>query len=166
VTRGLSLLGSLVFLLLVPGSVAGYVPWRLTGYRLQPAFLGVRSTRSLGLALAVAGLAALLDCVLRFAWLGRGTPAPPLAPDRLVVSGLYRFVRNPMYLAVLLLVLGQALLFGSGALVLYAAGLLAAFHAFVRLYEEPSLARRHPADYARYRAAVRRWLPRLLPWAG
>jgi protein-S-isoprenylcysteine O-methyltransferase Ste14 len=95
---------------------------------------------------------------------GRGTPAPLAPPDRLVIGGEYRFVRNPMYLAVITAVLGQAMIFGSVGLLVYAAALWAMTAAFVRWYEEPVLLERYGEDYQRYRHAVRAWLPRLRPW--
>lgn len=159
------LLGTTAFFLLAPGTVAGLVPYWLTGWRTGPPLPGGQAGRAAGAALLAAGLGVLLDSFLRFAWQGRGTPAP-IAPTRtLVVSGLYRHVRNPMYLAVLSIVLGQAALFGSRALLAYAAGLFAAFHAFVRLYEEPTLRARHGAGYDAYCRAVDRWRPRARAWA-
>lgn len=108
----------------------------------------------------------LLEASARFAWQGLGTPAPIYPTERLVVSGAYRHVRNPMYLAVLAIILGQAAMFGSSALLAYGAAVAVAFHLFVVLYEEPTLRRSFPEDYRRYAAHVRRWLPRPTPWAG
>ena len=110
------------------------------------------------------GGAALIECFVRFAWSGFGTPAPIAPPQRLVVTGLYRHVRNPMYVAVVALVLGQALFFGETRLLLYGAAGWLVFHLFVLAYEEPVLRRLFPDDYERYAAAVPRWLPRLRPW--
>ncbi|MDQ3792223.1 MAG: isoprenylcysteine carboxyl methyltransferase, partial [Actinomycetota bacterium] len=93
-----------------------------------------------------------------------GTPAPVAAPERLVVGGVYRYVRNPMYVAVLTAIVGQALLLGRLVLLLYAAAAWLVVAAFVRLYEEPTLARRFGADYEVYRRAVPAWRPRLRPW--
>jgi protein-S-isoprenylcysteine O-methyltransferase Ste14 len=104
-------------------------------------------------------LSVLLDSFARFALVGRGTPAPIAPTERLVISGLYRHVRNPMYLAVLSIIFGQALLFGSTTLLWYAAVLSLIVHAFVVLYEEPTLRRRYGAEYERYCQAVRRWRP-------
>jgi protein-S-isoprenylcysteine O-methyltransferase Ste14 len=95
---------------------------------------------------------------------GLGTPAPVAAPERLVVGGVYRFVRNPMYVAVLAAIVGQALLLGRLVLLLYAAGTWVAVAAFVRYYEEPTLTRRFGEDYEAYRRAVPAWWPRLRPW--
>ena len=114
--------------------------------------------------LILAGGYLLLECFGRFAWQGGGTPAPVAPPERLVVSGPYRRVRNPMYVAVLTLILGQAALFADPRLVVYGLAVWAAFHIFVLVYEEPTLRRSFPRDYAAYFAAVPRWLPRLTPW--
>jgi protein-S-isoprenylcysteine O-methyltransferase Ste14 len=112
---------------------------------------------------ALAAGVLLVDSFVRFVVEGAGTPAPPAATERLVVGGLYRYVRNPMYLAVLAALLGQALLFGQLVLVLYAAGVAAAVVAFVRWYEEPTLSRRFGPAYDSYRSAVPAWRPRLTP---
>jgi protein-S-isoprenylcysteine O-methyltransferase Ste14 len=106
----------------------------------------------------------LVRAFARFVMEGRGTPAPLAPPDRLVIGGDYRFVRNPMYVALITAVLGQAMIFGSVALLLYAAALWAMTAAFVHWYEEPVLLKRYGDDYQRYRRAVRAWLPRLSPW--
>jgi protein-S-isoprenylcysteine O-methyltransferase Ste14 len=153
--------GSLAFLVLAPGVVAGLVPWLLTGWGPLPSSDGLAVLRWLGLVLIVAGLGVILEAFARFAWEGLGTPAP-VAPTRtLVVGGFYRFVRNPMYVAVLALIVGQAGLFASGGLALYALTIGAAFHAFVVLYEEPTLLRTYGESYAAYCAATPRWVPRL-----
>jgi protein-S-isoprenylcysteine O-methyltransferase Ste14 len=154
-------LGTLVFTLLVPGTVVGVVPWWITGHRLAPPLLGTAATRWLGALLFLAGLPVFLGFLLRFVREGRGTPAPVAPTDRLVVGGAFRYVRNPGYLAVLALVAGQGLWFGSPAVLAYAAALAVAFHLFVVLYEEPTLARRYGAEYEDFRARVPRWLPRL-----
>ncbi len=95
---------------------------------------------------------------------GIGTPAPVAPPQLLVVGGIYRHVRNPMYVAVLAAILGQALLLGQLVLLGYAAAMWLVFAAFVRFYEEPTLAESFGADYDAYRRAVPAWLPRLRPW--
>ena len=115
---------------------------------------------------ATSGLAGLLDCFARFALEGRGTPSPVEQTETLVVSGLYRFVRNPMYVCVLAIVSGQALLFGKAWLLLYAGVLLIAFHLFVTFYEEPNLRRRFGTPYETYCLHVSRWRPRLRSWRG
>jgi protein-S-isoprenylcysteine O-methyltransferase Ste14 len=159
-----ALLGSLLFFWIAPVSVAGWGPYLVSGWRMQPALLGLTPGRYVGGGLAAAGLAGLLECFARFAIKGRGTPAPIAPPERLVVSGLYRHVRNPMYVALVALVFGQALLFGSSALVEYSAIAWLGFHVFVVGYEEPALRRQFGASYDDYRAHVPRWWPRLTPW--
>lgn len=156
-------LGSLVFLVLVPGTMGGVVPWAITGWEGHGAPWPLQA---LGAALLAAGVAVLLDAFARFAFEGRGTPAPVAPTEELVVGGIYRYVRNPMYVAVVAVVTGQALLLASAALAWYALGFWAVTAGFVRLYEEPTLARRYGPQYDAYRAHVRGWLPRLRPWNG
>lgn len=155
--------GSAIFLILVPGVVAGLIPWFLTdGYRLpfsSPAAMIVA-----GWILILAGSAVLLHSFARFALEGAGTPAPIAPTERLVVGGAYRYVRNPMYVAVLAVILGQALLFADWSLLFYGCVVAATVFTFVRLYEEPTLARRYGEEYEAYRRAVPGWLPRLTPW--
>jgi protein-S-isoprenylcysteine O-methyltransferase Ste14 len=119
---------------------------------------------AIGGVLLVLAIAVLIRAFARFVVEGRGTPAPIAPPDRLVVGGDYRFVRNPMYLALITAILGQALIFGSLGLLLYAVIVWAITAAFVHWYEEPVLLERYGDDYRRYRQAVRAWLPRLRPW--
>jgi protein-S-isoprenylcysteine O-methyltransferase Ste14 len=114
--------------------------------------------------LLLAGLIVLVGAFARFVMEGLGTPAPVAAPERLVVGGVYRFVRNPMYVAILAAIVGQALILGRLALLLYATVVWLISAAFVRFYEEPTLARRFGADYEAYRRAVPAWWPRLRPW--
>jgi protein-S-isoprenylcysteine O-methyltransferase Ste14 len=160
------ILGSIAFFILAPGTVAFWVPWRITRWEMASPLLGLAALRPAGVVLALLGLAGLVESFGRFAIHGRGTPAPVRPPTRLVVTGLYRYVRNPMYVAVLSIVVGQALFFGSRRLLIYAAAVWAATSLFVRLYEEPALRQRFGADYAAYCGAVRRWWPRLSPWRG
>ncbi|MBI3933037.1 MAG: isoprenylcysteine carboxylmethyltransferase family protein [Acidobacteria bacterium] len=158
-------LGSLVFFFVAPGTVAGLVPWSFSRWRVQAPFFGWPATRVLGGFLLLTGAAAVIDCFARFALEARGTPAPVLPTERLVVSGLYRRVRNPMYCGVIAAVLGQALLLGNEDLLVYGAAVWAAFHAFVLLYEEPRLRARYGAEYEEYCRNVRRWWPRGRPWS-
>ena len=162
--RRWTLFASVLFLVLVPGTVVGLVPYWLTRWRVEEPFLGVTGVRALGAFMVLAGLASLLDSFARFVFVGRGTPAPVAPPTRLVVSGQYRHVRNPMYVAVLAVVVGQGLVLGSGALLRYAALLWLLFHLFVVSYEERSLASRFGASYQEYCRNVRRWCPRVRPW--
>jgi protein-S-isoprenylcysteine O-methyltransferase Ste14 len=159
----MAIAGSAIFLVLAPGVVAGFVPWLLTEWHRLP-LAPILIFRAAGALLILAGSVLLLDAFARFALQGSGTPAPVAPTDRLVIGGAYRFVRNPMYLAVLAIILGQALLFGRAVLLLYAAAFTAAVLAFVRGYEEPTLSRRYGAEYEAYRRAVPAWLPRLRPW--
>lgn len=159
-----SLAGSLVFLVIVPGFVAGLVPRWISGWRFQEPLPGMAWFRFAGGLLAALGAIGLLDSFLRFALQGLGTPLPVFPTQRLVVSGLYRHVRNPMYVAVAALILGQALLFGSAGLLAYAAGFWLVCHAFVLAVEEPKLRKTFGTDYEVFRAAVPRWIPRLRAW--
>jgi protein-S-isoprenylcysteine O-methyltransferase Ste14 len=140
------------------------IPYWLTGWRLGKPLLGTSSLRLAGGVLVFIGLTSLLDSFARFACTGLGTPAPVAPPRHLVVSGQYRYVRNPMYVAILVIVIGQALVLGSGALLQYAALLWFLFHVFVILYEEPKLGSRFGAAYQGYCRNVRRWWPRMRPW--
>lgn len=165
-SRAAAVIGSLVMLVAGPGAVVVFVPWLLTGWLVRPPFLGLPPLRWAGALLMAAGVAVLLDSSARFVLRGHGTPAPVLPPTRLVVSGLYRHVRNPMYVAVLGVVLGQALLFGSPALLGYGLLLWGAFQTFVVAYEEPRLSKTFGEEYERFRANVPRWIPRLRGWRG
>jgi protein-S-isoprenylcysteine O-methyltransferase Ste14 len=159
-----ALLGSIVFLAVAPGVVAGLVPWLLTGWEVEEPLPHWLPLRVVGAVLLVAGLAVLLDAFARFVHEGLGTPAPVAPTEHLVVGGLYRYVRNPMYLAVASLIVGQALLLGQLILLPYAALFGLAVRAFVRWYEEPTLARQFGAEYEEYRRAVPGWWPRRTPW--
>jgi protein-S-isoprenylcysteine O-methyltransferase Ste14 len=147
---------NLLFTVVVPGTVAVYLPREIAGERATGPLVAV------GGAAVCFGLGGAIYawCVWDFATFGRGTPAPIDAPKRLVVRGLYRHVRNPMYVGVICFLLGWALLHLSVALALYAAGVWTLFHGFVRLYEEPHLRREFGDEYAAYCARVGRWLPR------
>jgi protein-S-isoprenylcysteine O-methyltransferase Ste14 len=156
-------LGSILFLLVAPGIVAGLIPWSLTGWDPEPAPALVRAA---GVILIVLGVGFLLHAFACFVIEGLGTPAPVAPTERLVVGGVYRYVRNPMYLAVGGTIVGQSLLLGRPALLIYAAAFGAIVFGFVRLYEEPTLARQFGESYEAYRRAVPGWLPRLTPWRG
>ncbi len=153
-----------MFLVVAPGVVAGLIPWWLTGWQRGGAIWP--PLQLLGVLLIVAGVIVLVDAFVRFVVEGIGTPAPVAPTQRLVVGGLYRHVRNPMYLAVGTIIVGQALLLGQPILLLYAAAFAAVVFAFVRLYEEPTLARQFGAEYEEYNRAVPGWWPRLRPWRG
>ena len=157
--------GTIVFLALAPGVIAGLIPWLITGWRSSwPG--GASWPVALVAAVAIlSGIAVLLDSFLRFAR-ADGTPAPPMPTARLVVVGPYRYVRNPMYEAVLAIIVGQALLFGSWGTVIYAGIVFLAVFLFVLFYEEPTLELEYGDEYGEYRRNVRRWLPKPRPWRG
>lgn len=159
-----AILGSAIFLVIAPGTLAGYVPWTISRWRFQPVLLGFSGFRVLGGIMIAAGLPLLLDSFARFALQGLGTPAPVAPPQHLVVTGLYRYVRNPMYVAVLSLIFGQGLLFGRVRILEYGVVVWLGFFLFVVLYEEPTLRAKFGEDYREFCAHVPRWIPRLKPW--
>lgn len=159
-----AILGSAVFFVAAPGVVAGLAPWLLTGRYTLP--LAPWPLVVVGSLLIAISLGVLLHAFARFALEGIGTPAPVAPTDRLVIGGIYRHVRNPMYVAVVSIILGQALIFAHWPLAAYAAIMGAFMAAFVRIYEEPVLARRYGSQYEAYRTNVPGWLPRLTPWRG
>lgn len=163
-TRSAALAFSGLFLLVAPGTLAGLIPFSLTEGWRQP--LGPLPLAAAGAMLIAGGALLLLECFSRFALQGHGTPAPVAPPTRLIVTGAYRRVRNPMYVAVVSLVLGQAAVFADPRLLGYAAVLWLGFHLFVLGYEEPTLRQSFPEDYRAFFAAVPRWIPRLTPWRG
>jgi len=120
--------------------------------------------RVAGVILIVIGAGAVVDSFARFALQGKGTPAPVAPPRKLVVTGLYRYVRNPMYVAVLAIIFGQAILFGDIGLAVYGALFWLACHLYVLLYEERQLKRTFGAQYDKFRTGVPRWIPRISPW--
>jgi len=150
--------GTAAFLVVAPGTVTGLVPWLITGWRqgtTRPAALV-----ALGGILTAAGCLVLLQAFGRFVLEGAGTPLPQAPTDRLVIGGLYRYVRNPMYLALQAIIIGQVLLLDRPVLLGYAAVVAAMTAAFVTWYEEPTLARRYGEQYEAYRREVPGWLPR------
>ena len=153
--------GSLVFLVVVPGTVAGLVPWYLTGWDRRDHWPVLDVA---GWILIAAGVVVLLHAFARFVVEGIGTPAPVAPTENLVVGGLYRYVRNPMYLAVGATIVGQALVLAQPVLFVYAAIFAVLVVAFVRGYEEPTLRRQFGEEYERYRRAVPGWWPRRTPW--
>ena len=159
-------IGSVIFLVVAPGVVAGVVPWLLTRWRFEEPLPHWLPLRILGVLLVTAGALVLLDAFRRFVVEGLGTPAPVAPTERLVVGGLYRYVRNPMYIAVATTIVGQALLFGQPVLLLYGAAFLLVVASFVRWYEEPTLETQFGAEYEAYRYAVPARLHRLNPWEG
>jgi protein-S-isoprenylcysteine O-methyltransferase Ste14 len=147
----------MAFLVLAPGLVAGLVPWLLTGWQSTgpPVWL-----QALGWIVLSMGVAVVVESFARFAIEGIGTPAPAAPTEKLVVGGLYRYVRNPMYLAVGAVILGQAAVLGRWVLVAYAAAFGATVWSFVHWYEEPTLRRQFGAAYDEYVATAPGWWPR------
>jgi len=158
------MLASAIFLVIAPGIVAGYVPWRISRWQVGAPLLGTVAFRVIGGLLILAALPVLLDSFARFALQGLGTPAPIFPTRHLVVSGLFRYVRNPMYVAVVSLILGQGLLFGSIRVLEYGIAVWGAFYLFVLIYEEPTLRKTYGPEYEQFCANVPRWIPRLRPW--
>ena len=154
---------SLFWALAFPGVYAGYIPWRFFGLR-SVAFDAASPRHWLGVAGMAVGIAFLAVCILEFARSGRGTLSPADPPRALVVRGPYRYVRNPMYVSVTLILLGEIAADRSRGLFLYWAIWFGLVNVFVILYEERALRRQFGEDYRRYCAAVGRWLPRLRPW--
>ena len=157
--------GASIFFAFAPGTLAGLIPWWLTGW--HPRHTEVAAWipfRVLGGALIAAALPVLIAAFVRFVSEGIGTPNPLAPTEHLVVGGLYRYVRNPIYLALSALIVGQALLLGQPALLWYAAIVTAWVVAFVYLYEQPTLRQSFGADYDEYRRAVPAWWPRRRPW--
>jgi protein-S-isoprenylcysteine O-methyltransferase Ste14 len=164
VQKTIAVLGSALFFAVAPSVLAGLIPWSITHWEFGPPFFDLQATRAVGMLLIAAGLPGLIDSFGRFALQGLGTPAPIAPPQNLVVTGLYRYVRNPMYVAVVAVIVGQGILFGDSRLLVYGGLLWLAFHAFVLTYEEPVLAESFGAQYDDFRANVPRWIPRLSPW--
>jgi len=162
--RSTAAVGSSVFFLLAPGVVAGLVPWWLTGWQVRGALSDWVLLRAAGLVLLAAGAIVLVHAFIQFVVQGIGTPAPVAPTAHLVVGGLYRHVRNPMYLAVLAAIVGQALFLGQPGLLLYAAVVAAAVISFVYGYEQPTLRAQFGDQYEAYRRAVPGWWPRLRGW--
>lgn len=148
-------LRNLLFTIVVPGAGGVYVPWLIL---TRPGALPAPAAWY-AVPLIVIGVALYLWCVRVFAVVGRGTPGLWDAPRRFVAAGPYRWVRNPIYIAAVLIVSGEAWLFGSAALLLYAAGLAVACHLIVTGYEEPRLRARFGEEYQAYRRSVARWIP-------
>ena len=151
-------LRSLSWAILLPGIFAGYVPWRYFGVGRMPARLG--PLQLIGLVCIAAGVVLLAACIVEFARRGRGTLSPLDPPRHLVVRGLYRYVRNPMYLSVTTIVLGEVLWTGSSALAIYWAVWFASVNLFVVAYEEPYLRDQFGTSYDEYARRVRRWIPK------
>ncbi|MCA1632403.1 MAG: isoprenylcysteine carboxylmethyltransferase family protein [Acidobacteria bacterium] len=159
----MNLLKTLIFMAIAPATVTIYLPYALLSSSRAPQ---PGSLRYLGLLPILAGAVAECWCAWDFAVTGRGTPAPFDPPKELVARGLYRHVRNPMYVAVMSILAGEALFFASRTLAVYALIVFVCFNLFVLLYEEPTLRRKFGESYERYCRAVPRWLPLLKAGGG
>jgi protein-S-isoprenylcysteine O-methyltransferase Ste14 len=156
-----AIVGTIVFTVVVPGSVVGLVPYLISRWEIRAPLLGIGALRWIGVVMFVAAVPPFVDFLVRFAREGHGTPAP-VAPTRwLVRGGVYRYVRNPAYIAVFAMIVGQALFFGSRQVLEYAIAVAIGFHLFVILYEEPTLRRTFGDEYVDYCRRVPRWIPRL-----
>jgi protein-S-isoprenylcysteine O-methyltransferase Ste14 len=158
-------IGTTTFFALAPGTVAGLLPWWITRWEMGDLLGAVpswvtASLRLIGGSLIVAGVVVLVRAFARFVVEGLGTPAPIAPTEHLVVGGMYRYVRNPMYVAIFAVLAGQALFLGRPVLLLYGLVTAVPVVAFVRWYEEPALRRAFGTEYERYRAAVPGWWPR------
>lgn len=154
-------LKTLIFIVIVPGTATLLGPYLLLSATGKDLRLELGTLWALGLIPILLGAAIYLWCARDFVRVGRGTPSPTDPPRELVVRGLYRFVRNPMYIGVLLMMLGEAALFQSAALLVYTTAFAVFFHLFVVLYEEPTLRGKFSASYERYLDTVSRWIPRM-----
>jgi len=157
-----SIIASVLFTLFGgPGMLLLLLPWWLTRLHVVPGW-----SATAGWVLIVVGLIPLLESTGRFIIVGRGTLVPTVPTEHLVVSGLYRYVRNPMYLGVGLSLAGEALLFWSSRVLIELTVAVAVMDIFVRFYEEPKLIRTFGREYRLYQRSVGRWLPRITPWQG
>jgi protein-S-isoprenylcysteine O-methyltransferase Ste14 len=162
-SRAVSVMVSLLFTVFGgPGILLVLVPWWITRFQIPEGQSAWRMIA--GAVLIAAGLVPLLESIWRFIVVGRGTLIPLVPTERLVVTGLYRYVRNPMYVGVVTAIAGEALLFWNRSLVVELALVAVAMDLFVHFYEEPQLTRTYPAEYPKYSRNVRRWIPRLTAW--
>jgi protein-S-isoprenylcysteine O-methyltransferase Ste14 len=153
-------LKTLIFTVIMPGTVTVYIPYWLLSSPSAPAPLPIGISRYFGLLPMLFGAAIYFWCAWDFTFAGKGTPAPIAPPKDLVVRGLYRYVRNPMYVGVLTLLAGEAWFFSSRQLFIYAGVVFSFFHLFVIFYEEPALRQKFAESYRRYCETVPRWIPR------
>lgn len=152
------ILNTILFTVVVPGTVAGYIPYRLAD---RFAHRASGPLEWIGIALLAVGAAIYFRCAWEFAVRGLGTPAP-IAPTKfLVTTALHRYIRNPMYVGVALVIAGEAALFRSLHVLVYVVFMLTAAHTFVVFYEEPTLRRQFGESYEQYRRAVPRWIPKI-----
>jgi protein-S-isoprenylcysteine O-methyltransferase Ste14 len=157
-------LRTVAFTLLAPGGVCVLAPWLILRGNTTKLFEQPGALQWLGILLALIGICIYGWTVSDFVLIGEGTPAPVFPTRQLVVTGLYRYVRNPMYLGVLSVLIGESCCFESAWLLLYAGMVCTAFSLFVIYYEEPTLLRKYGSSYSKYCQRVRRWIPRLIPY--
>jgi protein-S-isoprenylcysteine O-methyltransferase Ste14 len=157
----LTALGTIIFSILVPGTWTVLVPYLLIASNFELFPIEIGPFRFLGLIPIIVGITSYLLCAWGFTFLGKGTPAPIAPPKNLVIKGLYRHVRNPMYVGVLLILFGEAVLCESVTLFFYAVLVFGVFHTTIVYYEEPTLRRKFTDSYKRYCNSVPRWIPRL-----
>jgi protein-S-isoprenylcysteine O-methyltransferase Ste14 len=159
-----AILGSALFFLIAPFTIGFVVPWWIAGWDIGTSTPEGNLFRVAGVVLVLMGMVPLVESFGRFALVGLGTPTPVAPPQHLVVTGFYRYVRNPMYVGVLAIILGNALILENGAIFAYAAVVALGFALFVMGYEEPALWQQFGAEYQEFCKNVPRWLPRLTPW--
>lgn len=156
------LLRTLIFTILVPGSVTALIPYWILRSRPGPGF-EISALRLAGFLPIVLGAAVYFSCAWEFVRTGGGTPAPIDAPQALVARGLYRYTRNPMYVGVVSILVGEVVHFQSLRLASYVFIVWLFFHVFVLLYEEPTLRQKFGLSYEEYLKDVPRWIPKLRP---
>lgn len=152
-------LKTLLWSIFVPGTLTIFVPYLLLSSKIELSRAGSSNLRFVGLIPIAMGASIYLWCAWDFTFTGRGTPAPFDPPKEMVVRGSYRYVRNPMYVAALLALVGEAILFESAVILIYAAIVLSVFHLWVISYEEPTLRRKFGGSYEKYCSKVSRWIP-------
>ena len=162
--KNTALIGSAIFFIFGPVAIMVLIPWLPTKWKSGNVPDWWWIVRISGGILVLAGAAGMVNSFFHFAVDGLGTPAPVAPPTHLVVSGLYRYVRNPMYISGIAVILGQALLLGRWELIAFAAIVWIFPAAYVKWREEPVLTKKFGAEYDEYRAAVPAWIPRLRPW--
>ncbi len=155
----ITLIKTIIFSIVVPGSVTVFIPYLLLSNNFEVYSFEMGIMRYLGIISIMPGILFYVWSALDFALIGTGTPAPIDPPRNLVISGPYHYVRNPMYAGGLLMLIGESLLFGSVALIIYTCFMWLAFHLFIVLYEEPHLRKRFGPDYEAYISKVPRWIP-------
>lgn len=152
-------LRNLFFTILQPGMVAGLIPYWIAGSPGTGTFKNnLSSFQYIAIFIFAAGIAILFYCISMFAVKGKGTLSPADPTKKLVVSGLYKFSRNPMYIGVMLMLIGEAIFFNSGGLWIYTSIVFIAFNLFIVLHEEPRLKEDFGTEYQQYSKAVRRWV--------